>query len=215
MATQAATSHVPAPLSLGTIPGVADAKESARLLPLRRVGEPRWRGDFDRLLVAAAPRLGRLALRLGVRTCDVRDLVQDTLERALVRHRDFTLGTNIEAWLGTIMRRLCIDMYRKARRQAGPMVTDLLPAPEPEVRSRFLDLDEQMVWVAVDRLPVAYRRPYLLFAAKGRTYRQIAADMGISPRTVGTRILRARRHLRRLLSPLVAPVAVANETRLV
>jgi RNA polymerase sigma-70 factor, ECF subfamily len=221
MMTQAAISDVPRALTLGTIPQVdpvpAHPACAARLRSVAapRVGSPPWRRDFDRLLVAATPRLRRLAVCLGARTCDARDLVQDTLERALICHRDFTLGTNIEAWLATIMRRLYIDMHRKARRQTDPMLADLVPAPEAESRPPFLDLDEQVVWVAVERLPAVYRRPYLLFAAKGRTYQQIATDMGISPRTVGTRILRARRQLRRMLSPLLAPVTVANQTRLV
>jgi RNA polymerase sigma-70 factor (ECF subfamily) len=162
------------------------------------------RAAFDHLLTDAIPRLYRLALRMGASPYDARDLVQDTVERALKRHRDFTIGTNIEAWLATIMRRIHIDGYRRSRRFADPVQSAELAAPEPDDCDPVAAVDEEDVWVAVERLPPLYRKAYLLFAAQGRSYREIATDLGISPRTVGTRILRARRQLRRILAPALA-----------
>ena len=182
-------------------PGTALAPHLLDELPAGRTAD---RTEFDRLLITAAPRLYRLALRMGANRYDARDLVQDTLERALKRHQDFTIGTNLEAWLATIMRRIHIDRYRKTRRWAEPLPTELLAAPEPETQEPATGIAEEDVWTAVERLPQVYRKAYLLFAAQGRSYREIADDLGISPRTVGTRILRARRQLRQILAPATA-----------
>src|SRR6478672_8663424 len=77
--------------------------------------------DFSRELAAQIPRLRRYARGLTHDPHWADDLVQDTLERALSRPRLFRPGSNLRAWLFTMLYRLYLNDLARERRSAGPL----------------------------------------------------------------------------------------------
>jgi RNA polymerase sigma-70 factor (ECF subfamily) len=69
--------------------------------------------NFQEMIVDSAPFLHRVALKLTRNNDQARDLVQDTLLRALRNHSKFSEGSQLEAWLYTILRNSFINFYRK------------------------------------------------------------------------------------------------------
>jgi RNA polymerase sigma-70 factor (ECF subfamily) len=149
---------------------------------------------------AALLRRGR---RLVGSESDARDLVQETLERALRTFHAFRPGTAVWAWLRTIMNSVWIDGWR--RRQAAAKICSLpsidMAAPEPEPTPAFGSDEEILERLphAIARLPRIFREVLELRLQDNRSYGEIAERLGIPSRTVGTRILRARRQLRHIL----------------
>jgi RNA polymerase sigma-70 factor, ECF subfamily len=169
------------------------------------------RAGFHRLLsVTDLKGLRRLALQLGRGVVDPDDLLQDALERACRHHDSFQLGTNLNAWLRTIMQRLVIDQWRKrARQRAIPPVEMISPEPgEREVEptwSRY-GLDEVRRAAAQLREPV--RSTFLLHLEQRLCYAAISERLGVPPSTVGTRLRRARTYLRDILETMPAAPAL-------
>ena len=142
---------------------------------------------------------------------DARDLVQETMERALRTFHAFRPGTAVWAWLRTIMNSVWIDGWR--RRQAAAKVCSLPtidmagPDPEPTAgESRDEEILERLP-EAIARLQPIFRQVLELRLQANCSYGEIAERLGIPSRTVGTRILRARRQLREILEELLAEEA--------
>lgn len=157
----------------------------------------------DLAAIARAHRepLRGLALKLtrGHRA-EADDLVQDTFERALARPAALAEVRGVRAWLGTILRNLHIDRLREqAVRPSAPMPDDL-PAPVDtgDGAASWLAVSSEQVAVALAALAPEVRQTYEL-VAQGVPYPVIAARLGVPKSTVGTRVLRARRSLRRTL----------------
>jgi RNA polymerase sigma-70 factor (ECF subfamily) len=128
------------------------------------------------------------------------DLVQDTLERALRSIENLDLAHNPRSWLTAILYNLHIDRCRQRARAQAHVPCDDLPliAPDPDV-PRWSRLTVDDVLRAAEQLPDELRAVYLLFAFERRSYLEISAALRIPKSTVGTRVLRARAHLKRLL----------------
>jgi RNA polymerase sigma-70 factor (ECF subfamily) len=129
---------------------------------------------------------------------EAEDLVQNTLERALSHADRFQHGTNLGAWLRRIMSNLMVDDWRRSRHHFSCLADDV-PAPAPEPRPAWHDVDVESVWAAVEALPPRLRRAFQMHTA-GASYAEIARQLGIPTATVGTRLVRARLHLRRTLT---------------
>lgn len=159
--------------------------------------------EFHRALREHEHALRDLALRLCRNPADAGDLLQDTFERALQRRAQFQPGTNLRAWLCTMLHHLFLDRCRA--RVRGPAHASLdevaLPAPEPAAEPAWAALTRDDVVAAVERLEPDFRRVYQLHSLEGVPYQEIAARLGIPKATVGTRLARARRKLRDLLLP--------------
>lgn len=131
----------------------------------------------------------------------VEDLVQDVFEKALRSIDTLDLNNNPRGWIVTILYNLHIDRCRElARRQHVPFDDIQLSSPEPADAPIWSALTANDVRQAAAQLPDELRETYVLFAFEGRSYTEIATQLGIAKATVGTRILRARAHLKRLLS---------------
>jgi len=126
------------------------------------------------------------------------DLVQDTLLRAWQKRDRFTPGTNLQAWLITLMRNLFYSEYRKRR----PEVEDVdglfaakvsTPAEQPEC-VELADLRSALM-----RLPDEQREAVLLVGAEGYSYEEAAVICATKVGTLKSRVSRARRHLAELL----------------
>jgi RNA polymerase sigma-70 factor (ECF subfamily) len=159
----------------------------------------------------AAEALGHLdplyaaALRLTRNRSDAEDLVQDTFVKALRFSRQFTPGTNMKAWLFTILHNTWRNQRRDAAREAldvdSPKVEEAADAPggpaSAETPERILlretlDADLQ---AALDELPEAFREAVWLRDVEEFSYAEIARMLGIPIGTVMSRISRGRRQL--------------------
>jgi RNA polymerase sigma-70 factor (ECF subfamily) len=133
---------------------------------------------------------------------DADDLVQDTLERALRNLHRFERGSNLQAWLTTIMGRLLIDQHRRRARctpvELGEMEVPISDAGEEDRETDAIAAVARLEG-AMAQLPPNFRCVLELHARMGLQYDEIARRLSLPIGTVGTRIHRARRLLRSLL----------------
>jgi RNA polymerase sigma-70 factor (ECF subfamily) len=146
----------------------------------------------------------RHARRLMPSGNDAQDLVQDTFERAIRGFHQFRPGSNLRAWLYTILVRRARDHYRRGRVRRLADVEgglDSLPAPaaDPGDQPRWAEVTEAQLRAALQRLTPRLREVFELHDVHGLPYHDVAARLGIPVNTVGTRLRRARLKLRRLL----------------
>ncbi len=147
--------------------------------------------------VTALPSLRAFAISL-TRDGDLADdLVQDTLVRAMSHSDRFRPGTNLRAWLFTILRNQFYNGLQKKREVEDPEGTyagTLRTLPDQEAR-----LELQNLWAALAHLPVDEREALILIGAEGLSYDDAACLCGAPVGTVRTRVHRARLRLVRLL----------------
>jgi RNA polymerase sigma-70 factor (ECF subfamily) len=165
--------------------------------------------DFETLVLPLEKTLFARAMGLERSVQDARDLVQDTLERALRNFCQFQPGTNIKLWLFRIMYNLFVDRYRRRCHEISqePMELHELPAPEPQPPREWEQIERRQVVDALAKLEARFRLVLELHFTERKSYRDISARLGIPTGTVGTRLLRARQKMRTLLLP--APEARA------
>jgi RNA polymerase sigma-70 factor (ECF subfamily) len=130
---------------------------------------------------------------------DAEDLVQDTLLRAYRAFDRYAPGTNIRAWLYTILYRVRTDALRRAGR--SPATVELTgdgpgqPAPQDALASGGEDIER-----ALGRLPEAFRTAVILRDVEELSYQEIAQVLDVPIGTVMSRIHRGRAALRQALS---------------
>jgi RNA polymerase sigma-70 factor (ECF subfamily) len=153
-------------------------------------------------LVAALPRLRRYARVLAGDSTRADDLVQDTLARAWEKRALWRAGTDLRAWLFTVMHNVFVNQRALARRDALHVSIDADDAGEvwqltvrPNQQAR-VELAELLV--RVGRLPAEQREVLLLAAVEEMKYEEIAAVLDIPVGTVMSRLSRARDKLRRM-----------------
>lgn len=165
---------------------------------------PDQRRRFDELVRREVPGLRSVALRLCCNAAEADDLVQDTLEYALRRIDELRFET-ARAWLGTVLRHRFIDLCRRPEPlPPDPGLMESLPAPEPEEIPPWALIAVEEFRAAVSRLPPELGEVYRLHAIEECSYKAISQRLGVAPPTVGTRLLRARRFLKKLLLPIAA-----------
>jgi RNA polymerase sigma-70 factor, ECF subfamily len=167
--------------------------------------------------------LYRTALRMTRSEADAEDLVQETYIRAFRFRDQFTLGTNMKAWLFRILTNTFINTYR--RKAAQPEVTDLegvdefslyrrmaddraassSPDPEAELLNSLVDTE---VTDALEELPEKFRTTVLL-DVEGFSYKEIAEMLGIPIGTVMSRLHRGRKFLQKRLYDLARERGIA------
>ena len=146
-------------------------------------------------IVQYIPRLRRYAralLRGNAGAAD--DLVQDCLERALSRLYLWRRGSDLRAWLFTVMHNLYVNQLRRHGREVA---LDDVPEPLPDMASEpghMSDIEQ-----ALGQLQPDQREILLMVALEGMSYREVAAALGIPEGTVMSRLARARERLRRAL----------------
>ena len=150
-------------------------------------------------ILAAVPSLRAFAISLSGNVDRADDLVQETLLRALANIHSFQPGTNMPAWLFTILRNLFRSEYRKRRREVedsdGSYAESLKSQPEQVSRVEFEEFR-----VALDKLPSDQREALILVGASGFSYEEAAAICGCAVGTIKSRVNRARTRLADLLS---------------
>jgi RNA polymerase sigma-70 factor (ECF subfamily) len=154
--------------------------------------------SYEADVIGKLPQLRRYARALTGDVAWADDLVQDTAERALVRGKGFAPGSNLRAWLFTILRNLFIDQLR-ARREIA-MDDDSAPwrsleAPHAEVDGLILRDVQQALY----HLSMEQREVILLVGVEELTYQEASAVLDIPIGTVMSRLSRAREHMRMML----------------
>ena len=163
-------------------------------------------------LAGHIPDLRRYARSLTGDAWAADDLVQDTLERACARWTLWTTGSDLRAWLFTLMHNLFVDGARRALRQQGQRV-DLEDAAQelvapPEGTDRALDLQRCLL-----RLPEDQREVLLLVSLQDLSYEDVARITGVPMGTVMSRLSRARSRRRELMEGRQPPAAGAPMLR--
>ena len=154
--------------------------------------------DMREALLGAVPSLRAFGISLTGDVDRADDLVQDTLVRALANVHRFEPGTNLNAWLFTILRNLFHSEYRKRRREVedadGSYAASLRTAPDQQAHVDFEDLR-----AALAKLPHDQREALLLVGAQGFSYDDAAAICGCAVGTIKSRVNRARKRLAELM----------------
>jgi RNA polymerase sigma-70 factor, ECF subfamily len=150
-------------------------------------------------MLATIPSLRAFALSLTNNRDAADDLVQDTILRAWKNIEKFAPGTNLQAWLFTILRNGFYSTYRKRQREVadpdGSYAGRLRTAPEQTTKCDFQDMLR-----ALARLSPEHRGALLLIVAEGLSYEEAARVCGVPVGTVKSRVNRARAGLARLLA---------------
>jgi RNA polymerase sigma-70 factor (ECF subfamily) len=155
--------------------------------------------DIHRRIEAEIPRLRRYARALARNTVAADDLVQDCLARALEKLHLWQEGTDLRAWLFTILHNQYVNQVRRAIREGAVIGLSeneptLTHAPHQGKRLELRDLER-----AVARLPHEQRWVVLLVGLEGMHYEEVAAILDVPVGTVRSRLSRGREALRRLM----------------
>ena len=153
--------------------------------------------DIEQSVEQHIPRLRRYARALTGDRAAADDLVQDTLERALSRFHLWRRGSDLRAWLFTIMHNIFVNQARSRMRYPHDALdesaADALHYREPE----WTDLRD--IGDALERLPVEQRTVVLLVGLEQFTYEEAARVLQVPIGTVMSRLSRGRERMRALL----------------
>lgn len=145
-------------------------------------------------LIEHLPAMRAFALSLSRNAATADDLVQDAVVKAWTNFDKFSAGTNLRAWLFTILRNTYYSQFRKQRREIedpkGAFAADLSVAPRHDERLVLRDFH-----VAFQRLTDEQREALVLVAVEGFSYRDAAEMCGCAVGTIKSRVNRARRTL--------------------
>lgn len=154
--------------------------------------------SFKRTLLATLPNLRAFAVSLSGRQDRADDLVQDTIMKAWANQASFTPGTNMKAWLFTILRNEFYSQMRKRGREIqdtdGVFSNTLATHPE-----QYGHMDMADFKTALALLPEDQREAILLVGAEGFAYEEAAKVCGCAVGTIKSRVSRARNRLQELL----------------
>jgi RNA polymerase sigma-70 factor (ECF subfamily) len=150
-------------------------------------------------LLAVIPNLRAFAVSLCGNLDRADDLVQETLVKAWSNIGTFVEGTNLRAWLFTILRNIYYSEYRKRRREVadpeGAFAAKLAAAPAQSDHMDLLDFR-----AALQQLPSDQREALILIGASGLSYEEAAGVCGCAIGTMKSRVNRARSRLAEMLS---------------
>jgi len=160
---------------------------------------------FHRLIEQQIPRLRRYARPLTRNDDRADDLVQDTLDRALTKEQLWQPGTDLRAWLFTIMHHQNVNQIRRAAREGAPVdeegcSVNLIATTDPTASRQLHELD-----CALALLPEEKRQVILLIGLEGIRYEDAAAILNVPIETIRSRLARGRESLRKLLDMEAKP----------
>jgi len=150
-------------------------------------------------LISVIPNLRAFAVSLCGNPDRADDLVQETLVKAWSNLDSFVPGTNLPAWLFTILRNIYYSEYRKRRREVadsdGTIAARLATAPSQNSHMDLLDFRS-----ALQQLPNDQREALILIGASGLSYEEAAGICNCAVGTMKSRVNRARNRLAEILS---------------
>ena len=157
-------------------------------------GDTEWRNE----VVAMIPALRAFAWSLSHNGSDADDLVQDTLIKAWSNRDKFEPGTNLRAWLFTILRNTyytqVIRRRREVRDETGEYANNMRTPPTQD-----WSIAMRALQAGLAQLPDEHREALILVGASGFSYEEAASMTGVAVGTVKSRANRGRRRLAELL----------------
>ena len=155
--------------------------------------------EFHCLVEQEIPRLRRYARALARSADRADDLVQDTLVRAIAKAHLWQAGTDIRAWLFTIMHNQHVNMVRRAMREDASVdieqvSSSLAATTDPTAGRQLRELER-----ALAQLPEEQRQVILLVGLEGMAYETTAQILAVPIGTVRSRLSRGRDLLRKLM----------------
>ena len=154
--------------------------------------------EFARMLEAEIPRLRRYARVLTRDVVRADDLVQSCLTRAVAKQHLWQPGTNLRAWLFTILHNQHVNDVRRGMRESNNVELD--QAPELTVQSNAIPaLELRDLETAIGKLPPEQRQVILLVGLEGMAYEEVAKVLKVPVGTVRSRLSRGRDQLRLLM----------------
>jgi RNA polymerase sigma-70 factor (ECF subfamily) len=168
--------------------------EDAATVPPKAGKESEWRDAVVQLI----PALRAFAWSLSHNASDADDLVQDTLIKAWTNREKFEPGTNLRAWLFTILRNTyytaAVRRRREVRDETGKYAATLSTGPTQD-----WSLAIRALQAALAQLPDEHREALILVGAAGLTYEEAAEVCGCALGTIKSRVNRARARLLKLM----------------
>lgn len=163
-------------------------------------------------MLSLIPKLRSFAVSLSHDRDQAEDLIQETLLSACRNIDRFQPGTNMVAWLFTILRNHFYSEYRRRRRDVqdveGGYTKSLVVQPE-----QIIHTESEELWAALDRLPKNMRDILLLVGVGGASYAEAARICGCATGTAKSRVHRARMRLAEMLS-IESPADFAGDPSL-
>ena len=154
--------------------------------------------NFVRLLEAEIPRRRRYARALTRDVVRADDLVQNCLTRAISKQHLWQPGTNLHAWLFTILHNQHVNEVHRSVREGSHVMLE--EGPELTVQSNAIPtLQLRDLEAALGRLRLQERQVILLVGLEGMRYEEVAVILGVPVGTVRSRLSRGRDELRRLM----------------
>ena len=154
--------------------------------------------EFDQMLLSNAEFLKPFASTLTRDTETAKDLLQETLYKALANKDKYNVGTNIKAWLYTIMRNIFINNYRRKSKQQivldnspNDFLLNSISIPNAAIAS----INMKEIQKAIFELPMIFKKPFLLFY-EGFRYHEISQMLDEPLGTIKSRIHFARKLLK-------------------
>lgn len=175
--------------------------------------------EFRNGLVQALPRLRGYGMSLTRNAADAEDLVQEAMLKALSNVEKFTPGTNLTAWLFTILRNAHYSRHRKVHREVpdpDSVFADAIPVPADQETQ----VEYGGVLAALEQLSQQSREVIELCVIADMKYEEVAAVFGVPVGTIKSRLSRARDQIARLMGndrrarPEAAVVPASDGTRL-
>ena len=149
-------------------------------------------------LIGTIPNLRAFAISMCGDPHLANDLVQETLLKAWANRDKYEAGTNLKAWLFTILRNTYFSALRKSRREVqdveGALALTLTSAPEQHGHLDLADFNKALKQLSPDQ-----REALLLVGAEGLSYEEVAEIAGCAPGTIKSRVNRARTRLVELM----------------
>jgi RNA polymerase sigma-70 factor (ECF subfamily) len=155
--------------------------------------------EFNKQILAFSNQLRYFALSLTSNDEQAKDLLQETMLKAMVYRDKFADSTNLKAWLYTIMKNIFINNYRRAAKTRTIIdgTKDLYYVNLPQASSGRVaesKMNEKEIYKAVELLEDEYKIPFEMYF-EGYKYKEIAEHLDLPIGTVKSRIFLARKQL--------------------
>jgi RNA polymerase sigma-70 factor (ECF subfamily) len=148
-------------------------------------------------IIKLMPSLHAFSRTLTRNPTDADDLLQEGLLKALVNIHQFTPGTNLKAWMFTIVRNTFYTNYKKKRREVAAPLEETGTVSTEATQEWTLTMEE--VNTAMENLPGDQKQALMLVGTSGMSYERAAEVCGCALGTIKSRVSRGRTKLRELL----------------
>ena len=169
--------------------------------------------DFGPLLEAEIPRLRRYARALTRDVNSADDLVQSCLARAVAKQHLWQPGTDLRAWLFTILHNQHVNYVRRSVKEDVGIGLDEVASVMPIQSNAESSLELRDLQGAIAKLQIEQRQVILLVGLEGMDYEGTAKILNVPIGTVRSRLSRGRAELRKLMGYIEGPENAAAEAQ--